>query len=143
MIFYCCKLSPFLKANSILYYTLSKMQRFWLSWMILMNNFIPFSLCTHLLLQFQIWPLHCSYLFGFKVFHCFWLVSMVFQGSFMVFHGFWLVSMVFDSPIAEKQGGTIMAPSHSEETSFFNWYFHKQIFYREYFMELLYVDSAT
>ena len=29
------------------------------------------------------------------VFHGFWLVSMVFQGSFMVFHGFWLVSMVF------------------------------------------------
>ena len=29
------------------------------------------------------------------VFHGFWLVSMVFQGSFMVFHGFWLVSMIF------------------------------------------------
>ena len=29
------------------------------------------------------------------VFHGFWLVSIVFQGSFMVFHGFWLVSMVF------------------------------------------------
>ena len=29
------------------------------------------------------------------VFHGFWLVSMVFQGSFMVFRGFWLVSMVF------------------------------------------------
>ena len=36
-----------------------------------------------------------------------------------------------------------MAPSHSEESLFLNWYFHKQIFYREYFMELLYVDSAT
>ena len=32
---------------------------------------------------------------SFMVFHGFWLVSMVFQGSFMVFHGFWLVSMVF------------------------------------------------
>ena len=29
------------------------------------------------------------------VFHGYWLVSMVFQGSFMAFHGFWLVSMVF------------------------------------------------
>ena len=29
------------------------------------------------------------------VFHGFWLVSMVFQGSFVVFHGFWLVSMFF------------------------------------------------
>ena len=29
------------------------------------------------------------------VFHGFWLVSMVLQGSFMVFHGFLLVSMVF------------------------------------------------
>ena len=47
------------------------------------------------------------------------------------------------APKLKKQGGTIMAPSHSEESLFLNWYFHKQIFYREYFMELLYVDSAT
>ena len=29
------------------------------------------------------------------VFHCFCLVSMVFQDGFMVYHDFWLVSMVF------------------------------------------------
>ena len=29
------------------------------------------------------------------VFHGFWLVSIVFQGSFMVLRDFWLVSMVF------------------------------------------------
>ena len=35
---------------------------------------------------------------SFRVFHGFWLVSMVFQGSFMVFHGFWLISMDFMVP---------------------------------------------
>ena len=39
------------------------------------------------------------------VFHGFWLVSMVFQGSFMGFHGFWLFSMVFMVP-----GWFVMVP---------------------------------
>ena len=41
--------------------------------------------CSQLIWAFVVLP----------VYHGFWLVSMVFQGSFMVFHGFWLVSMIF------------------------------------------------
>ena len=38
------------------------------------------------------------------VFHGFWLVSMVFQGSFMVSHGFWLVSMIFQDSFMVYHG---------------------------------------
>ena len=49
------------------------------------------------------------------VFHGFWLVSMVFQGSFMVFHGFWLVSMVFHGSRLVCHGSRLVFHGFSQE----------------------------
>merc|ERR1712012_429690 len=59
---------------------------------------------------------------SFRVFHGFWLVSMVFQGGFMVLHGFWLVYMVFQGSFMVFHGFWLVSMFFQGGFMVFSWF---------------------